>query len=251
MAGHSKWANIKHRKAGADAARNKIFNKLVKEISVAAKVGGGEPEHNPRLKMAIENAKSQNMPKDNIQRAIKKGTGELEGGSNYEELTYEGYGPGGIAYFIECTTDSQNRTVGDIRSTFNRFGGKLGLNGSVDYMFEQKGIIKIKSEGVDQEELMLEAIDAGAEDIKEEEGMLEVYTTREDLMHVREKLEQACYDIYSSELTRIPASNVKVDEDTAMTNFKLMSALEDNDDVNNVYTNMEMDEETLAVAENM
>ncbi len=251
MAGHSKWANIKHKKAGADAARNKIFNKLVKEISVAARVGGGEPEHNPRLKMAIENAKSQNMPKDNIQRAIKKGTGELDGGSNYEEMTYEGYGPGGIAYFIECTTDSQNRTVGDIRSTFNRFGGKLGLNGSVDYMFEQKGIIKIKNEGVDQEELMLEAIDAGAEDIKEEENMLEVYTTRQDLVNVREKLEQAGYDIYSAELTRIPASNVKVDEDTALTNFKLMSALEDNDDVNNVYTNMEMDEETLAVAEKM
>lgn len=251
MAGHSKWANIKHKKAGADAARNKIFNKLVKEISVAAKEGGGEPDHNPRLAMAIENAKSQNMPKDNIQRAIKKGTGELEGGSNYEELTYEGYGPGGIAYFIECTTDSQNRTVGDIRSIFNKYGGKLGQHGEVDYLFEQKGIIKIKSESADQEELMLEAIDAGAEDIKEEEGMLEVYTTRADLVHVRAKLEELGYHIQSAELHRIPFTNVKVNEDTALTNFKLMSALDDNDDVNNVYTNMEMDDETLAVAENM
>ncbi len=251
MAGHSKWANIKRKKAGVDAARNKIFNKLVKEISVAAREGGGEPDHNPRLAMAIENAKSQNMPKDNIQRAIKKGTGELEGGSSYEEMTYEGYGPGGIAYFVECTTDNQNRTVGEIRSAFAKYGGKLGQNGSVDYMFDQKGLIKIKAEGVDQEQLMLEAIDAGAEDIKDEGDDLEVYTVREDLMPVRSKLEELGYKIESAELVRIPQTLTKVDEDTALSNFKLMELLEDNDDVSNVFTNMQMDEETLSVAENM
>lgn len=252
MAGHSKWANIKHKKAKEDAKRNKIFNRHIREITVAAREGGGDPGANPRLNMAIENAKSDNLPKDNIERAIKKGTGELKDGSGtYEEITYEGYGPGGIAYFIEATTENKNRTVSDMRFLFGKYGGKLGQDGSVDYMFEQKGIIQIPAENYDTEEFMLTAIDAGAEDVEEIDGYFEVKTTREELVDVRQNLEDAGFNIESAELKRIPMTEVKVDEDTALSNFKLMEDLDDNDDVSNVFTNMQMDDQTLAVAENM
>lgn len=252
MAGHSKWANIKRKKAKEDKKRAKIFTKHLREITVAAREGGGDPEANPRLSMAIENAKADNVPKDNIERAIKKGTGELdEGDGRYEDATYEGYGPGGIAYFVEVTTNNYNRTVGDIRHIFTKFGGNLGQDGSVAYLFEQKGLIQIPDEGLDEEEFMLTAIDAGAEDVKHEADNFEVYTVREDLNEVRENLASEGYKIKSAELVRIPMTEVKVDEDQALSNLKLMDLLEDNDDVSNVFNNMKMDDETLALAEQL
>jgi len=252
MAGHSKWANIKHKKAKEDKKRAKIFNKHLREITVAAREGGGDPEMNPRLDTAIENAKSDNVPKDNIERAIKKGTGELdEGEGRYEEATYEGYGPGGIAYFIEVTTNNYNRTVGEIRHIFAQHGGNLGTDGSVGYLFSQKGMIRIPADGLDEEEFMLNAIDAGAEEIEPDENYYAVTTEREEMYDVKDNLENQEYVIASAELVRIPMTEVKVDEDTARSNFKLMEKFEDNDDVSNVFTNMEMNSETLAIAENM
>ncbi len=251
MSGHSKWSTIKRKKAGIDAARGKKFTKLIREITIAAREGGGDPDANPRLSLAVENAKTANMPKDNIERAIKKGTGESGTGEQYEELTYEGYGPGGIAYFVECTTENMNRTVGEIRHIFSKYGGNLGTNGSVAYLFNQKGIITISSEKHDIDDVMLAAIDSGAEDVNLEEGSIEVTTTREDLYTVRKALEAAGYHIDSAELQRIPASTVTVEPDQALSNFKLMDALENNDDVSNVFNNMEMDAATMAVADKM
>lgn len=252
MAGHSKWSNIKHKKAKEDKKRNKLFNKHLREISVAAREGGGDPEVNPRLDTAINNAKSDNVPKDNIERAIKKGTGELdEGDGRYEDATYEGYGPGGIAYFIEVTTNNYNRTVGEIRHIFSSLGGNLGTDGSVDYLFEQKGMIRIKKKEHDEEEFMLQAIDAGAEDIDTEGDFFNITTGRESMYEVNDKLEKMGYDIESAELIRIPMTEVKVEANVAESNFKLIEKFEDNDDVSNVFTNMKMDEETLAIAEQM
>lgn len=252
MAGHSKWSNIKHKKAKEDKKRNKLFNKHLREITVAAREGGGDPEMNPRLDTAIENAKSDNVPKDNIERAIKKGTGELdEGDGRYEDATYEGYGPGGIAYFIEVTTNNYNRTVGDIRHIFTSQGGNLGTDGSVAYLFEQKGMIRIKKEDndVNEEEFMLNVIDAGAEEIDTDGEVFNVTTGRESMYEVRDELEELGYDIESAELIRIPMTEVKVEPEVAESNFKLIDKFEDNDDVSDVFTNMKMDEETLAIAE--
>lgn len=252
MAGHSKWANIKHRKARQDAARSKVFTRIIRELTVAAREGGGDPGTNPRLSLAVENAKSANMPKDTMERAIKKGTGELEGAS-YEEVTFEGYGPGGVAYFIECTTDNNNRTVGEIRHIFSKHGGNMGTNGSVDYLFDQKGIITIPADEKlgDEDEFMLTAIDAGAEDVKQDDESFEIITTREQLYEVRTTLEEAGYNISSAELRRIPATEVELDEDTAVSNLKLMDKFEDHDDVSNVFTNIKMDDKMLEIAENM
>lgn len=250
MAGHSKWANIKHKKAREDAKRAKAFTKHIREITVAAREGGGDPDANPRLSLAIQNAKAVNLPKDNIERAIKKGTGELDDGSaNYEEVTYEGYGPGGIAYFIEATSNNVNRTVGEIRHLFTKHGGNLGTDGSVAYLFEQKGSIKVKADGREEEEFMLTAIDAGAEDVVLEEDYFEVTTTREDLINVTRELEKNDIKVEASELVRIPHTEVKAEPDTARTNLKLMDMFDDNDDVSNIFTNMKLDEETLALLE--
>lgn len=250
MAGHSKWANIKHRKAREDAKRAKAFTKHIREITVAAREGGGDPDMNPRLSLAIENAKTVNLPKDNIERAIKKGTGELDDGTgNYEEVTYEGYGPGGIAYFVEATSNNLNRTVGEIRHIFTKHGGNLGTDGSVGYMFEQKGCIKVKSEGLDDEEFLLMAIDAGADEMEKDEEFFELITSRETLFDVRNKLEEEGLEIESAELIRIPATEVKADPETARKNLKLMEKFEENDDVSNIFTNLKLDEETLALAE--
>jgi YebC/PmpR family DNA-binding regulatory protein len=248
MAGHSKWANIKHKKAREDAKRAKAFTKHIREITVAAREGGGDPDTNPRLSLAVENAKAINLPKDNIERAIKKGTGELDDGSgNYEEVTYEGYGPGGIAYFIEATSNNLNRTVGEIRHIFTKHGGNLGTDGSVGYLFEQKGSIKVKSDSLDEEEFMLAAIDAGAEDVVNEDDFFEVFTTREKLIAVRKNLEDLGYEIESAELVRIPSTEVAADPDTARTNLKMMDKFDENDDVSNIFTNLKMDDETLAL----
>lgn len=250
MAGHSKWANIKHKKAKEDAKRAKAFTKHIREITVAARVGGGYAGANPRLSLAIENAKKVNLPKDNIERAIKKGTGELDDGSaNYEEVTYEGYGPGGIAFFIEATSNNLNRTVGEIRHIFTKHGGNLGTDGSVAYMFDQKGSIKIEESDLDDDELMLIAIEAGAEDVINEEEYVEIITGREDLFDVSEALEKQGIEIESATLIRIPATEVKADPDTARTNFKMMDSFDENDDVSNIFTNMKMDNETLELAE--
>lgn len=252
MAGHSKWANIKHKKAREDKKRAKIFNKHLREITVAAREGGGDPGMNPRLDVAVDNAKSDNVPKDNIERAIKKGTGELdEGDGRYEDATYEGYGPGGIAYFIEVTTNNYNRTVGEIRHIFTKHGGNLGTDGSVGYLFSQKGMVRVKQNDHDEEAFMLEAIDAGAEEFDVEDDYFAVTTGRETMYDVKDKLEQAGYEVESAELIRIPMTEVKVDEETAQSNFRLMEKFDENDDVSNVFTNMLMDEETLALAEQM
>lgn len=248
MAGHSKWANIKHKKAKEDAKRAKVFTKHIREITVAARESGGDPDANPRLALAIENAKAVNLPKDNIERAIKKGTGELDDGSgNYEEVTYEGYGPGGIAFFIEATSNNLNRTVGEIRHIFTKHGGNLGTDGSVAYMFNQKGSIKVNSDGLDEDEFMLTAIDAGAEDVTIEDDFFEVITPREDLFNVRENLEKNGLNVESAELIRIPQTEVTADPDTAKKNLRMMDKFDDNDDVSNIFTNMKLDNETLAL----
>lgn len=252
MAGHSKWANIKHKKAREDKKRAKVFSKHLREITVAAREGGGDPAMNARLSVALDNAKSDNVPKDNIERAIKKGTGELdEGDGRYEDATYEGYGPGGIAYFIEVTTNNYNRTVGEIRHIFTSHGGNLGTDGSVAYLFKQKGNIRVAANGADEDEFMLEAIEAGAEDIEMDGVFFNVTTAREEMYDVREKLEQDDYEIKNAELVRIPLTETGVDESTAESNLKLINAFDDNDDVSNVFTNIKMDEQTLAIAERM
>lgn len=251
MAGHSKWSNIKHKKAKEDAKRSKIFSKVIKEITIAAREGGGDPTGNPRLALAMENAKAANLPKDNVERAIKRGTGEGSEAANYEEITYEGYGPGGIAYFVEATTDNNTRTVAEVRHIFSRYGGNMGTNGSVSFLFEQKGYIQIPSNGTDEDDFMLEAIEAGADDVELEGDKFAVYTTRKDLFDVRNALEKAGYEIESAELIRVALTETKVDADTALSNFKMMEKFEENDDVTNVFTNMLMDDEAMKAAEQL
>ncbi len=251
MAGHSKWANIRHKKAKEDQKRSKVFTKHIKEITISAREGGGDPDGNPRLSLAIDNAKADNVPKDNIERAIKRGAGEDGDGSSYEEATFEGYGPGGIAYFIETTTDNNNRTVSEIRHIFTKHGGNMGTTGSVGYMFEQKGMIQVLSNELDDEEFMLEAIEAGASDVDTDDEMFVVFTAREELFEVRNRLEEAGFEIESATLIREAVTETKVDESTAISNLKMMEKFEDDDDVNNVFTNMLMDDETIVLAENL
>ncbi len=251
MAGHSKWSKIKRQKAVVDAAKGKVFTKIIREITIAAREGGGDPASNARLSLAIDNAKSSNMPKDNIERAIKKGIGDQGSATSYAEIVYEGYGPGGVAYLVEASTDNVNRTVGEIRHIFSKQGGNLGTSGSVAYLFDQKGIITIDAAGADFDALMLEAIEAGAEDVDATDETIEVTTARSDLYAVRQALEAAGYKITSAELLRIPSTTVQVDAEAAIANFKLMERLEDNDDVGNVFSNMDLNEETIAVAERM
>lgn len=249
MAGHSKWSNIKHKKAKEDAKRAKVFTKHIREITVAARVGGADPDANPRLSLAIENAKKVNLPKDNIERAVKKGTGELDDGSaNYEEVTYEGYGPGGIAYFIEATSNNLNRTVGEIRHIFTKHGGNLGTDGSVAYMFDQKGSIKIQNYDMDADELMMVAIEAGAEDVINQDDFIEIITAREDLFEVSSAIENEGIEVESANLIRIPATEVEAVPAVAKTNLKMMDMFDDNDDVSEIFTNMKIDDETLALS---
>jgi YebC/PmpR family DNA-binding regulatory protein len=244
MSGHSKWANIRFRKERQDAARGKIFTKLIKEISIAAKLGGSDVEANPRLRTAIQNAKSQNMPTKNIENAILKGTGELPG-VVYEEVTLEGYGPGGVALYILTTTDNRNRTVAEIRHILSKFGGNLGEPGSVSWVFEKMGLIRVQRENFDEEELMLIAIEAGADDFKVEDQYYEIYTQFEALYKVRSNLEEAKISIENSETTMIPQNMVKLEDKQAEQMLKLMNALEDNDDAQNVFANFDIDEEIM------
>lgn len=245
MSGHSKWSSIKHKKGAADAKRGKIFTKIIKEITVATGIGGGDPDGNPRLRTAIMGAKSKNMPVDNITRAIKKGTGELEG-IQYEEHTYEGYGPGGAAIFLEAMTDNKNRTVSEIRSALGKAGGNLGENGCVGWMFEQKGLIAVKTEAKSEDELMELAIDAGADDLQTVDEHYEITTAVENFEAVRKALEDAGVPMEHAEITRIPQNTVSIDEKKGKSLLKLMDILEDHDDIQKAYSNFEISDEVMA-----
>ncbi len=240
MSGHSKWANIQHRKGAQDAKKGKIFTKLIKEIMVAARMGGADANANNRLRAAIAAAKAINMPKDNIDRAIKKGTGELEG-VNYEEVTYEGYGPGGVAVLVEAMTDNRTRTVAEVRHIFSKRGGNMGEPGSVAWMFSKKGIITVDKTLADEDTLLSIALDAGAEDMKDEGGQWEVHTEPNSLEAVRLALEAGSIACSSAEITMIPTTTVEVtDEEMASKILKMMDALDDNDDVQHVYANFDI-----------
>jgi YebC/PmpR family DNA-binding regulatory protein len=244
MAGHSKWANIKHRKGAQDAKRGKIFTKLIKEITVAAKIGGGDIEGNPRLRTAVDKAKSGNMPKDTIDRAIKKGCGDLDG-VNYEEGTFEGYGPGGAAVIVEFMTDNRTRTVADVRHIFNKHNGSLGVSGSVAFLFDRKGLISF---GKDQDfDTLFEiALEAGAEDVKDEGDAIEIITDPSSFIEVREAIAAKGLQWETAEVTMLPQTMVKLEGKQAEQMLKLMDKLEDNDDVQNVYANFDISEEDLA-----
>jgi YebC/PmpR family DNA-binding regulatory protein len=245
MSGHSKWASIKHKKGAVDAKRGKVFTKLIKEITVSARMGGsGDPNANPRLRTAILAAKAENMPKENIERAIKKGTGELEG-VTYEESVYEGYGPGGTAILVESLTDNKNRAVAEIRHIFNKYGGRMGENGSVAWMFSKKGCLTVEKKAVEEDVLMGIALDAGAEDVREEGEAFEIITAPEDFEKVKEALEKAALNHLGSEVTMLPQSTVYLEGKEAEQMIRIMEKLEDCEDVQKVYTNADFPEEML------
>ena len=245
MSGHSKWSTIKRKKGAIDAKRGKIFTRLIKEITVAARMGGGDADANPRLRSAIATAKAENMPKDNIERAIKKGTGELEG-AVYEEITYEGYGPGGVAVLVECMTDNKNRTVADIRHYFSKSGGNLGEFGCVAWMFDKKGTILVDKESIDEEALMDKALEAGAEDVVEEDSIFQVVTAPDDFESVREALEGAGVEFVEASVSMVPKNTIDIgDEKTARQILKLLESLEEHDDVQNVYANFDIPDEIM------
>ena len=244
MAGHSKWANIQHRKGRQDAKRGKIFTKLIKEITVAARMGGGDPNFNPRLRGAIDKALSQNMTKDSIERAIKRGTGELEG-AHYEEIRYEGYGPGGVAVMVECTTDNRTRTVGEVRHAFAKHGGNLGTDGSVAYLFRKLGVLTYPA-GTSEDKVMEAALAAGADDvIANEDGSIEVLTVPDAFENVCRAMEQAGLAPEHAEIVQRASTDVRLDGEEAEKMLKLMDVLEDLDDVQNVYTNADFPDEVL------
>jgi YebC/PmpR family DNA-binding regulatory protein len=245
MSGHSKWSTIKRKKGAIDAKRGKVFTRLIKEITVAARSGGGDPEGNPRLRSAIATAKSENMPKDNIARAIKKGTGEIAG-EIYDEIMYEGYGPGGVAILVECLTDNRNRTVADVRHYFAKNNGNLGESGCVAYMFDKKGLILVDKSTVEEEKLMDAALEAGAEDVVEEESEFQILTTPEEFDDVRSALEEAGISFVDASISMVPQNTVEVtDEKVARALMKLMESLEDHDDVQNVYANFDIDDDLM------
>jgi len=244
MSGHSKWSTIKHKKGRADAQRGKMFTKLIRELTVAAREGGGDPVTNPRLRTAVATARGANMPADNIKKAIQKGTGELPGVS-YDEVTYEAYGPGGVALLIQVLTDNKNRAVAEIRHLLSRFNGSIGEAGCVSWMFAKHGFIQVGGEGVDEDTLMMAALDAGASDVKNEGSSFDIYTEPTDLDDVRSKVEEAGMTINSAELAMIPQSTVKLDEKHAGQMLKLMEALEDHDDVQKVYANFDIDDDLM------
>jgi len=239
MSGHSKWSTIKHKKAATDAKRGKIFTKFIKEITIAARMGGGDPEANPRLRTAINAARAENMPKDNMDRAIKKGTGELEG-VNYEEVTYEGYGAGGAAVFIESLTDNKNRTVADIRYIFSKAGGNMGESGCVAYMFDKKGYLVVEKSATDEDTLMEAALDAGAEDVREDGDNFEVITEPGDFEAVQAAIATAGIATIAAEVTMLPQTVTPVAGKEAEQVLRLMETLEDCDDVQKVYTNADL-----------
>ncbi len=249
MSGHSKWSSIKHKKAAVDAKRGKLFTKIIKEISVAARLGGGDQNSNPRLRTAVQNAKAANMPQDNILRAIKKGTGELPGVS-YEEARFEGYGPGGVAILVDILTDNKNRSVADIRHIFSRNGGNLGEPGCVAWMFDKKGLILIEEdEDIDEDVVMDAAIEAGAEDIIKEDDTFEITTETEKLESVKNALEKKGLTLSVAEVSMVPQSTIKLEGKTAQHVLKLMDALEDHEDVQQAYANFDIPDEVMQEAE--
>ena len=244
MSGHSKWSTIKHKKGAADAKRGKIFTRLIKEITVAARMGGGDPNANPRLRTAIAAAKAENMPKDNIDRAVKKGTGELEG-VNYEESTYEGYGPGGAAVLLESLTDNKNRAVADIRHIFAKNGGNLGENGCVAWMFDKKGYINVEKRVVEEDALMETVLEAGAEDVRDDGDNFEIITEPDDFEAVKEAVEKAEIPFVEAEVTMLPQTSARLTGKDAEKMIRLMEMLEDCDDVQKVYTNADIAEDVI------
>ncbi|HPG33618.1 MAG: YebC/PmpR family DNA-binding transcriptional regulator [Lentimicrobiaceae bacterium] len=243
MSGHNKWSTIKRKKGALDAKRSKIFSRIIKEITVAVKESGPDPDGNPRLRLAIANAKGASMPKDNITRAINKGSDK--DGANYTETTYEGYAPNGVAVFIECTTDNVQRTVSNVRSYFNKFGGSLGTNGSLGFLFDRKGIFTIPKGEIDMDELEMELIDAGAEDIQLEDETITVTTAMEDFGAMIKKLEELKIEPENAELQRLPRNTVKVDKEAAKKIMRLIDLFEEDDDVNNVFHNLELTDELM------
>jgi YebC/PmpR family DNA-binding regulatory protein len=245
MSGHSKWSTIKHKKAAKDQKRGKIFTKLIKEITVSARMGGGDVNANPRLRTAVLTARQNSMPTDNIERAIKKGTGELEG-VTYEEITYEGYGPGGVALLMQVLTDNRTRTVAELRSMLTKYGGHMGATGSVAYLFTKRGLITVERKGgVDEDKVMEVSLESGAEDVREAGDLLEVLTTPEAFADVREALEKAAIPVASAEVTMLPSSTVTVSGQNAQTLLKLLEAIEDHDDVQSVSSNMDIAAEEM------
>ncbi|MBM4403159.1 MAG: YebC/PmpR family DNA-binding transcriptional regulator [Candidatus Cloacimonetes bacterium] len=244
MSGHSKWSTIKHKKAAADAKRGKVYTRIVKEIILAAKAGGGDAESNPRLRTAIATAKSVNMPRDNIERAVKRGTGEIEGAA-YEEITYEGYGHNGVGIVVDVMTDNKNRTVAELRHIFSKYGGNLAESGAVSWNFDQKGYFTVPSAGLDEDEFMMTALEAGAEDVQDGDDSFEVYTSPTQFHSVRDNMEKLGFTIENAELTRVPKNYIKAD-DVADKLLKLIDFLEELDDVNKVYANFEFSDEVLA-----
>ena len=245
MSGHSKWSTIKRRKGAVDAKRGKIFTKLIKEIMVAARMGGGDIDGNPRLRSAVNAAKSENMPKDNIERAIKKGTGDIDG-VVYDEILYEGYGPGGVAVLVETMTDNKNRTVADVRHFFAKNNGNLGESGCVAWMFDQRGVISVDAAGVDEEQLMELALEAGAEDVVDEEDSFQIYTAPEDFNSVVEQLEQGGIKMSEANILMVPKNTIEVTEEKTASNLlRLLECLEDHDDVQKVHANFDIPEELM------
>ncbi|HID79649.1 MAG TPA: YebC/PmpR family DNA-binding transcriptional regulator [Aquifex aeolicus] len=246
MAGHSHWAQIKHKKAKVDAQKGKLFSKLAKEIMIASRLGGPNPDHNPRLRQAIERAKKAKMPAEKIEYAIKKGAGLIEGEA-IEEVVYEGYGPGGVAIMVVAQTDNKNRTVAEIRNIFNKQGGKLGTSGSVSFLFERKGVIEVPAEGIDEEAILEKALEAGAEDVVTGEAVHIVYTNPEDLYEVKENLEKLGVNVEKAEISYIPTTTVRVENpEEAQKLLKLLTALEEHDDVSQVISNFDIPREIMA-----
>jgi YebC/PmpR family DNA-binding regulatory protein len=244
MSGHSKWSTIKHKKAAADAKRGKLFTKVIKELTVAARIGGGDPESNPRLRSAIAAARAANMPQDNIKRAVAKGTGELPG-TTYEEVAYEGYAPGGVAVYIESLTDNRMRTTPEIRHLFTKFGGNLGEPNSVAWMFEKRGQLRVSAGTVDEERLLEVALEAGADDVRDDEGFFVVTTRPDAFQNVQQALESAGITASEAALVMEAQNTVGLDGKKAEQCLKLLEQLEDHDDVQNVYANLEVDRSTL------
>jgi len=247
MSGHSKWSTIKRKKGAADAKRGALFGKLSRAISVAAREGGGDPEMNPALHLAVQKAREANMPNDNIQRAIDKGTGAGADAETFERITYEGYAPGGVAVLVEVLTDNRNRAASDVRYLFSKNGGKLGTSGSVAYLFERKGVILIPRDNVDEDELMELALEGGAEDVETMESDYRVVTAPEDFTSVRDTLREAGVEFENAEITMQPQNSIELDASTARQTLRLIDALEENDDVQEVYANFDISEEVMSV----
>ncbi len=248
MSGHSKWSTIKHKKGAADAKRGKIFTKVIKEITGAARIGGGDVDGNPRLRLAVQKAKEVNMPQENLIRAIKKGTGELEG-VQYQEISYEGYGPGGVAIFMEVMTDNKNRTIGELRAVLDKNGGNMGENGCVAWIFEKKGIITIMISEKDEEELLELVMDAGGDDLQTVDDYYEITTSVESFESVRKAIENSGLKVQSAQLTRIPQNTVNVEEKNCKSLLRLMDMLEDHDDIQKVYSNFDITDELMSIME--